>query len=121
MDELFTVRTFLDSVTPVVIVQLMAVFTNKVTGITSQVSSTGQSQSSMLLLLASVSMSGGGMALRQSLLDKIIFSRKSDASSRLWKIFLAEGFGATVCFTKPDLVRDDNINFPFLMSDSLVR
>ena len=61
------------------------------------------------------------MAWRQSLFDEIIFSKTSDASSRLLKFFLAEGFGATVCFTKPDLVRVDKINFPFLMSDSLVR
>ena len=39
MDKLFAVRTFLHSVTPEVTIQLKAVFSNKVTGITSQVSS----------------------------------------------------------------------------------
>ena len=62
------------------------------------------------------------MALRQLLLDEIIFSKTSDASPRLLKFFLAEGFGAMVCFTEePDPVKVDKINFPFFMSDFLVR
>ena len=48
-------------------------------------------------------------------------SRTDKASSNFWKLFLDDGLGAAVCFTDPSLVSQDNMNFPFLMSDSLVR
>ena len=117
VNERVTMRTLFHSMFPLVISELSKVTGNKITGITSML--TGD-----FIIHTVVALITGVSITRRNWVNTFIVRQDhlfQDRQRFFQILFLADGFGAVVCFTDPSLVIQDNMNFPFLMSDSLVR